>query len=226
MLIPTYKSLIQDLPPQEIAKLAIKRNILHAPRWKRFQERLWYDSVLNVAAWCFRPEVFNFVLYMYTFDTIPDGIREATGLSDPYFIPTSVEDFLVRTSPLFSEEFQDQVRDRCRRCDGSFLGLRTKDGFVCTSNVLYAAVRITHEILSYYAFKLYGTMFAELRRLKVNAAYRPVPGRFDFILKYPVMAAQKMAPFVPKPVAKGYRKCKGARNRAWLIVSGTAGSHF
>jgi len=57
----------------------------------------------------FRPEVFNFVLHMHTFDTVPDGIREALGLSDPYFILTSVEDFLIRTSPLFSEQYQDQI---------------------------------------------------------------------------------------------------------------------
>ncbi|KAL2203642.1 hypothetical protein CC79DRAFT_1324507 [Sarocladium strictum] len=161
---------------------------------------------------------------MHTFDTVPDGIREALGLSDPYFIPTSVEDFLIRTPPLFSEQNQDQIWDRCQHYDGSFWGKSTGDGFVCTSNVLYAAVSLTHEILSYYTFKPYETMFAELRRVKANEANRPVPGRFDCILKYLRMAAQKVAPFVPKPVAKGYRRCKCARNRAWLVVMGRFGS--
>ncbi|KAK0386949.1 hypothetical protein NLU13_5262 [Sarocladium strictum] len=112
------------LNPNEQVQLAMRRNTANYTRWSLLYDRLPSGPSLDGAIPFFRREVWPYLVYHYVSGTLTEGIKEVLGLSDPYTVAYSREDFFLKTSSLFSETYRDFVRARCAWYEDSDLGVR------------------------------------------------------------------------------------------------------
>ncbi|KAK0382782.1 hypothetical protein NLU13_9877 [Sarocladium strictum] len=132
--------------------LAIAREAAEANKKSKPSYSLWLDNEwdihLNERSWILHPDVRTGIIYSYQQFGVEDGIEHAIGIREKHDTPTSCEDFLIKTSPLFSNEFIKRIQTSLEEFDRK-LGVPLADVFISEMSTLDLAATLVSRCFEY-----------------------------------------------------------------------------